>query len=266
MRLHLPGLLLGLLLTGAASAASADAGSAEWSERSSLHFVLHQDVGLDRYTGWNGSRRFERNVLDALESAYDELRRTLGTVPRHPVRVVVWESELFDRQFDGLFRFRAAGFYDGTIHVRGAEQVSAELTATLHHELVHASIDASGATELPGWLNEGIAEYFERRALGRRLPSRAEHAALRAALGEGRWIPLTGLGAPGFGALDETAAPLAYLESYAAVELLARLEGAESLGRLLDRIASTNSVERALQRTYRLEQAELEQKLKAELR
>ncbi len=244
------------------TAASGDGADGEFSERRSLHFVVHQDVGIDNYTGWNGSRRFERRVLDVLEDAYREVRASLGVAPTRAVQVIVWDPELFERQYDGLFRFQAAGFYDGVVHVRGATNVSAELTATLYHEFVHATLDAASPRgSFPGWLNEGVAEYFERLALGRRTPSFAEYAALRDAYAGGEWIPLAELGTTSFGHLPSERARLAYLESYAAVELLVRQRGADSLGRLLKRITQTNNVDRALQRTYRLDLAKLENKL-----
>ena len=243
-------------------AATGGGADGEFSERRSLHFVLHQDVGIDNYTGWNGSRRFEQRVLGVLEDAYREVRSSLGVAPPRAVQVVVWDPELFERQYDGLFLFQAAGFYNGVIHVRGATNVSADLTATLHHEFVHATLDAASPRgSFPGWLNEGIAEYFERLALGRRTPSFGEYAALRNAHAEGRWIPLVELSQVSFGHLESERARLAYLESYAAVELLVRQQGADSLGRLLERIVKTNSVDRALRRTYRLDLAKLEKKL-----
>ncbi len=251
-----------ICVSPSATAATGGGADGEFSKRRSLHFVLHQDVGIDNYTGWNGSRRFEQRVLDVLEDAYREVRGSLGVAPPRAVQVVVWDPELFERQYGGLFLFQAAGFYDGVIHVRGATKVSADLTATLHHEFVHATLDAASLRgRFPGWLNEGIAEYFERLALGRRTPSFGEYAALRDAHAVGRWIPLAELGRTGFGDLEPERARLAYLESYAAVELLVRRQGADSLGRLLKRITQTNSVDRALQRTYRLDLAELESKL-----
>ncbi len=251
-----------ICVSPSATPATGGGADGEFSKRRSLHFVLHQDVGIDNYTGWNGSRRFEQRVLDVLEDAYREVRSSLSVAPPRAVQVVVWDPELFERQYGGLFLFRAAGFYDGVIHVRGATKVSADLTATLHHEFVHATLDAASLRgRFPGWLNEGIAEYFERLALGRRTPSFGEYAALRDAHAVGRWIPLAELGRTSFGDFEPETARLAYLESYAAVELLVRLQGADSLGRLLERITKTNSVDRALQRTYRLDLAKLEAKL-----
>lgn len=256
-------LCAGVLYSGTGSARA----DSEFSERRSLHFVLQQDVGIENYTGWNGSRRFEQRVLDVLEDAHDEVRNSLRVTPRGDVSVVVWDPDVFGRQYDGLFRFRAAGFYNGVIHVRGAQTVSANLVRTLYHEFVHASLDAAaGRGTFPGWLNEGIAEYFERLALGRRSRNFPELAALQAAQQENRWIPLAKLGSPSFADLEADSAELAYLESYAAVDFLVRYKGRNSLGRLLDRIIRTGNVDRALEKTYRLDTAELEQKLLEELR
>ena len=53
--------------------------------------------------------------------------------------MVIYDAGIFDHHFGGMFRFQAAGFYSGTIHVRGDVRVDAALTRTLHHELVHAA-------------------------------------------------------------------------------------------------------------------------------
>ena len=256
-------LCAGVLYSGTGSARE----DSEFSERRSLHFVLQQNVGIEDYTGWNGSRRFEQRVLDVLEDAHDEVRNSLRVAPRGDVSVVVWDPDVFERQYDGLFRFRAAGFYNGVIHIRGAQTVSADLVRTLHHEFVHASLDAAARRgTFPGWLNEGIAEYFERLALGRRSRNYPELAALQAAQQQNRWIPLAKLGSLSFADLEAESAKLAYLEPYAAVDFLVRHKGRDSLGRLLDRIIRTGNVDRALERIYRLDTAELEQKLLLELR
>ncbi len=256
-------LCAGVLYSGTGSARE----DSEFSERRSLHFVLQQNVGIEDYTGWNGSRRFEQRVLDVLEDAHDEVGNSLRVAPRGDVSVVVWDPDVFERQYDGLFRFRAAGFYNGVIHIRGAQTVSANLVRTLHHEFVHASLDAAARRgTFPGWLNEGIAEYFERLALGRRSRNYPELAALQAAQQQNRWIPLAKLGSLSFADLEAESAELAYLESYAAVDFLVRHKGRDSLGRLLDRIIRTGNVDRALERIYRLDTAELEQKLLLELR
>ena len=62
-----------------------------------------------------------------------------------------------------------AGFYQGAVRVRGDVELTSHLSRVLHHELVHAAIDfASPSYRPPAWVNEGVAEWFENRATGKR--------------------------------------------------------------------------------------------------
>ena len=131
--------------------------------------MLHQDVAIDESGGFHGSRRFEQQVLDELERAYDELERWLGLRPQRQIAVVVYDPARFDAAFAGRFRFPAAGFYEGVIRVRGDTRLTDKLARVLHHEIVHAALDAAAPTLwLPGWVNEGAAEWFEARTAGQR--------------------------------------------------------------------------------------------------
>ena len=58
-----------------ARAAGADG---DWSSRRSSHFELFQDVAIERYSGRDGSRAFERDLLEVLESAHDRLRDAIS--------------------------------------------------------------------------------------------------------------------------------------------------------------------------------------------
>ena len=107
----------------------------DFDRRRSSHFLLLQDVAIDDYTGVAGSRRFERDVLAVLEDAHDQLRKVLDVSPRQPVRVVIYDTDVFERDYGELFRFSAAGFYDGAIHVRAGTQVTGPLVRTLHQIL-----------------------------------------------------------------------------------------------------------------------------------
>src|SRR6185436_9169358 len=136
----------------------------DFEQRRSSHFVLHQDVAIDESGGLRGSRRFEQQVLDELERAYDALGEWLALRPPRRIDVVVYDPARFDAAFAGQFRFSAAGFYHGVIRVRGDTQLTVALSRVLHHELVHAALDAAAPTLwLPGWANEGAAEWFEAR-------------------------------------------------------------------------------------------------------
>ncbi len=255
---------LGLAVLLAFSSARADSG---WNERSSSHFKLYEAVGFARYSGPDGSRAFERAVLDSLEAAHDSVRDTLGVAPRNKVSVYVYEPTEFDAAFSSRFGFRAAGFWDGAVHVRGGRSFDARLVSTLHHEYLHAALDSLAPRDLwPAWLNEGLAEYFERRALGRDHLDAAEDARLRAAVASGAWLPLADLCGPTLAGLNQAQAEVAYLESYFAVELIFRKAGRDRMKSLVRELARTRMLDRALQSALRVNLAGLESQLLAELR
>lgn len=183
-----PSLALPLLLalTSAPLGDRAAAGSGadgRFEERESSHFVLYQDVDIDRRSGFHGAARFEKEVLRSLESAYVSMDRWLGLRPERKLPVYVYDPGVFDAQFGGLFKFSVAGFYAGAIRIRGDVAVTQRLSRTLHHELVHAALDAAAPSlAAPAWWNEGLAEWFEARAHGARRLTVGEWGALQRAL------------------------------------------------------------------------------------
>ncbi len=258
-----------LMLAGAMHhAVAADRGAdGHYDRRESSHFVLFQDVDIDRTSGFRGSRRFEQEVLRVLENGYRAIDATLGLRPDRRITVVVHDPGRFDVQFAGLFRFPAAGFYGGQIHVRGAEVVSDRLVEVLHHELVHAALDDALRASLvaPAWLNEGLAEWVEARFAGRRGPSAQQYAALRQAAAEGELFSLRALSASSFAGFGPRAASLAYLQSFAFVEHLVSIGGESSLETLLADYIRQGDLSRAVRRTYRSELDEIEAGFRARL-
>ena len=74
-------------------------------------------------------------MLATLENAHERVRDTAGSVdPRNRVKVYVYAPDAFDAEYAPRFGFRAAGFWDGAIHVRGGQRFDARLVSTLHHE------------------------------------------------------------------------------------------------------------------------------------
>lgn len=254
-----------LLLPGLAGAAGRGA-DGEWSERRGSHFILYQDVDIDSRGGFHGSVRFERRVLEALESAYDRLGDLLGLRPEQPIVVHVYDPDIFDATYAGLFRFPAAGFYQGVIRVRGDTQLTASLQRVLHHELVHAAFDSlAPSTVLPAWFNEGAAEWFEARALGKRGLTAGEHAALQRASRAGVLFGLTDLSSPSFGGFGPDAAGLAYLESYAWMAYLARHHGERRLRDWVREVVRSRQIERPFRRTFRFDLSELPDRFRSDL-
>jgi hypothetical protein len=264
-----PAGLLGLGVLGlAAPAAARDRGAdGVFEQRESSHFVLYQDVDLDRAGGWGGSVDFERTVLQVLEAGYDRLDDRLGLRPRGRLTVVVHDPGIFDRRFAGLFPYPAAGFYGGTIHVRGDTVVTAPLQRTLLHELVHAALDAEAPSlVLPAWLNEGLAEHFEAGATGRPRLTAGEWERLARAARDGAIPPLSAYAAPSFGRLDARSAALAYLYSRGLVDHVARRRGDRELARLVRELVRTGDLERAFRRTTRATPGEHDAAFRRELR
>jgi len=249
-------------------AAARDRGAdGRFSTRRSSHFTLFQDVDIDRASGWKGSVQFEKQVLAALESAHDKLDRLLGLRPGRDVEVWVYDPAIFDARYGGQFRFPVAGFYQGAVRVRGDVELTPSLSRVLHHELVHAAFDlAAPSYRLPAWINEGVAEWFEHRASGKRRLSPREWAALGEASRRGTWISLSALSGPSFAGLQPELVGLAYLQSYAIIDLLVRRRGERGLESFLHTLLRLRDPDRALRRVYRMDLASIEGTLRGELR
>ena len=251
----------------AGGAVAADRGAdGRFEKRTSSHFVLFQDVDIDEAGGIRGTRRFEQQVLEELELAYDRLDRLLGLRPSRPIEVWVYDPVVFDEHFSGRFRFAAAGFFNGAIHIRGTTQMTVGLGRVLHHELVHAAFQAAAPSlVLPAWLNEGVAEWFEARTLSKRQLSVGERDVLGWASRNGEWLSLATLSEPSFAGLGPQAASIAYLQSYGMVEFLARRFGERKLRDLSAALVRSGDVERSLHRTVRMGAGDVDAALRADV-
>jgi len=231
----------------------------------SSHFVLYQDADTAHRTGDNGSKNFDREVLQSLEAAHERLAKLLDLVPRRSITVVVYDPQVFDRDFGAVLPFPAAGFYQGVIRVRGLARVTPDLEQVLHHEYVHAAFDAVAPfLVLPALLNEGIAEWFARATTG--APSLAP--------GEARWLldagangalpPLSALLDPSFGGLNANDAARAYVTSTAFVAFLVRQGGDVGLRELCRTLLRTGNLDRAFERAYGRSLAELDEEFRTQ--
>lgn len=258
MRWIVPVSVLSLLLCAAAHARDRGA-DGHFDMRTSSHFVLQQDVNIGESGGFYGSRRFEQQVLGTLEHAYESADRLLGLRPERKIDVIIYDPNVFDAQFGGLFHFRAAGFYSGVIRVRGSAELTVPLERVLHHEFVHAALDAAAPSMVfPGWVNEGGAEWFEARALGKRSLSSGEWAALQQMYRAGALLTLGDLSVPSFSRMGAQEAQVAYLESYGLIDHLVRRYGERALQRFYAELIRTRDLSRALSRSFHLDEARLQ--------
>jgi tetratricopeptide (TPR) repeat protein len=216
---------------------------AGYSERESNHFTLH-------YEGEQTSDALRSQILAALESDYDDLVRQLGVAPRNSIAVVLYTSQTF---FDVTQAPSWSGaINDGKLRIptQGLNSVTPELARVLKHELTHSFVNQLSAGRCPQWLNEGLAQLFEPKAVahGRDL------AALYRAQQE---IPLNMLEGS-FAPLSPTQATLAYEESLAATQYISETSGLDDLRRILERLGQGSSSEAALRTIVHSDYGQLE--------
>jgi hypothetical protein len=239
-----------------------------FDQRRSMHFRLLQDVDIDRATGRLGTRAFERAVLQELELAYEKVRRTLDLRPRQDVNVVIYDPQVFEDSFAHRFKFSAVGFYDGNsrlIHVRGNTRVDQALVRTLHHEYFHAVLDAvTTSSRVPAWLNEGLSQWFENLAVGKKSLSQAEFNQLHQANRGNTWLPLQSLSGPTLANLGAENARTAYLQSYAMVDYLMKTHGAWRMRSFMRQITRGGNLERLMRREFRVDLEGLEREVRAQ--
>ncbi|QDU69080.1 peptidase MA family metallohydrolase [Engelhardtia mirabilis] len=196
----------------------------------SMRFNLSFDGDrTDLVGGW-------QDVVDVLEGAYGEFWIFFSHDPvlvaDERIRVVLYERDQF-HQATGLGHW-AGGAFDGVIRIlvddlrsqRGA------WTRTVRHELAHAFVASLGGRGVPGWLNEGVAQWLE--ADGASAGDRERDlrsAELR--LGGHPLRPLADLSGS-FSALGEAEAiSRAYAESLLLVDYIVRFHGERFLADLV---------------------------------
>jgi hypothetical protein len=125
------------------------------------HFELSYD-GARTDLLWSS---FE--IVKVLESAYTDFGELFGLWPveggRPRIRVVLYRKTGF-HEATGMGHW-AAGVFDGAVRVplEDLGREKATLERVLRHEVAHAFIRESGGTGVPGWLNEGLAQWLESR-------------------------------------------------------------------------------------------------------
>jgi hypothetical protein len=223
-------------------------------------FRIRADEALVRAGGGD----FADTVARYLDDASRALTTWLGVRPSEPLGVLLYGRASYRRVHGPRFSFRTVGFFDGRIHVVSAAHPAGELRALLFHEYAHALFRERTGSDRPFWLNEGLAEVAERRALGRRLLSRDERRALgEAAAGDG-WLALQRL-APSFAGLDDGEARLAYRIATAAAAWIDARTDAPARAALLEQLGAGTPVDEALRGAVGVGTAGLDAALRAEL-
>jgi hypothetical protein len=219
----------------------------EFAQGESVHFTLH-------YEGHQTSEMLRAQILQALESDYDDLVRDLGNPPRDNILVTLYTEQAF---FDVTHAPTWSGaMNDGKLRIpiSGLSSLTPELAHVLKHELAHSFITQLSAGRCPPWLHEGIAQYVEPRSLsseGHQLGRlfKAQHNIPLNVL-EGSFLQFSG-----------AQAYVAYAESLAAVSYINDSYGMSDIQRILQRISQGSSTEAALRATIHSDYGQLESDL-----
>ena len=185
---------------------------AEWKQETKAHSTF-QEERYDRFRVMFEGRAEQATASQAvaiLNRAFWRIGEKLGSYPPSTIVAVLYTEQ----QFRDITRAPdwSNGQYDGRIRipVAGAAQKPQQFEQVLVHELTHAIIDAIGGPNVPSWLNEGLAQYFE---------GEDREAARRRLKAVGRTIPLRSL-EQGFRRFDALQAQVAYDESLLAVGVM----------------------------------------------
>lgn len=219
----------------------------EFSSGESSHFVLH-------YEGRQTSEALRVQILQALESDYDDLARDLGNPPHDNILVTLYTEQAF---FDVTHAPSWSGaMNDGKLRIpiSGLSSVTPELAHVLKHELAHSFITQLSAGRCPPWLHEGIAQFLEPKSLG------GTGHQLAILFKSQQNIPLNVLEGS-FLQLSGSQAYLAYAESLAAVSYINDTYGMSDVQRILQRISQGSSTEAALRETIHSDYGQLESDL-----
>lgn len=194
----------------------------------------------DRFNVMYQGRADETLAAEAtgiLNDAFWRIGQKLGVYPADPVVVVLYTEQ----QFRDITRAPewSTGQYDGRIRVpvAGASRSKDTFEHVLTHELTHAMVSSLAPRNVPAWLHEGMAQYFEGGDV---------QAARRRVKARGRPVPMKLLEG-GFGGLNTTQAQTAYDQSLVAVSVL--FERSDfGWSRLLDDLGGGEPFERAIER------------------
>jgi Flp pilus assembly protein TadD len=194
---------------------------------------------------WDGSRDIAvgARILRILEDAWERVGVDLNIYPKKRIRVILYGEKEF-RQVTGMHGW-VTGLYDGRIRIPVKDFSTAErqILPTLYHEYTHVAVGRI-TKNCPTWLNEGLAQVYEKRDR-READSRVARAAAAGSL-----IPLLNLRASFTRISDVEKARLAYAQSLSLTLFIMDEHGPERIGRFLRDLGEGKSEQEAADRAF----------------
>ncbi len=198
-----------------------------FNREATRHFIVQYEGGENSEIG--------RKIVDILEDAYSQIGGELSYYPGRELTVILYSNQQFKYVTDGPSW--SSGIYDGKIRIPigGLKGDEPMLRNILFHEYTH-SLVRSLTDKCPTWLNEGLAQYFERKDKERakmvmkELLKRKSNAPLE--LLEGSFL-----------GLNKNQAELVYTESLSAVNYMIERYGTYRVKEILLELSRGNSID-----------------------
>ena len=146
---------------------SKDAKSLELSKK------LDKESSLEQSTNSYSGKHFElaypdsfseewaEDINEQLENAYEEIGSKLNFYPEQKAQVLLYQTNDFKTVLD--LPDWAGGVYDGKIKLPITENsLPIALKGAIYHEYAHHVIYLAASGNCPIWLNEGLAQIFEK--------------------------------------------------------------------------------------------------------
>lgn len=233
---------------------------AEWRRAESRHFIVYSD----------GSERSLRDYTAKLERFHGLLRSRFGGPPQDDLRklpVYLVNDARALRVAQPTLPDGIAGYYTASENDIYAILVRGRDDDLLLHEYTHHFMANVGQGRLPGWFNEGLAEYYatatvsEAGAAAFGLPNAGRQRSLQ----QGRWLPMDQLlrARGSFDIDSQNGRSMYYAQSWILTHwLLADQTRARALGVYLNAVSNGRDPAEAWQATFGIAPDALEAVLK----
>ncbi|MEN6625784.1 MAG: tetratricopeptide repeat protein [Candidatus Sumerlaeia bacterium] len=236
---------------------------AKATREASVESNFNQRSSRDFNVSYEGTvnEQAAREALQILSRALFQIRRDLRYNGDKSFAVVLYQRDQYEAATGGPTW--SAGLYDGKIRVplRGGNMTRDDmqaLTRTLRHELTHAIVNDLAPRQVPAWLNEGLAMYYEVEDAERARRAQADRQKIARMAGRGANIAVLGLPASFTSITNENQVEQAYLFSRSFVYWMAERWRPWKFKDLLAELGEGAAVEDAVRKVYGCTPEEME--------